>query len=334
MRRIWMFRKIHYQNLCPRWREGVYYVVPMWQLHYEVSNRCPRKDDINVKGKRKMFANNNKKKEAKKHNAFGNEITELDAVIEEVKRELRSLLVKTDEQIKKIGNALKKVVKREESICEEIKIALKEEIAEGVISTRTIELHCPQEWKRKTKPRQRENEKISFSKLDEKKPPQQVAAMQEGKSVTINEITSNAKASDGINQQQLHDPSVRNAIPVNEAQIAMTNQRRSDDLKANADKSTATGAIQKLPSYPSDKQIGQECMSCLELQDQVTQLEEALQRISIPTADQIPAFGFEFIIPKEEYEMVKDAMDKSKSEIFVKCDGSKKFVRALADVDN
>ena len=284
--------------------------------------------------------NNNKRKEAKKHNAFGNEITEVDAVIEEDKRELRSLLVKTDEQIKKIGNALKKVVKREESICEEIKIALKEEIAEGVISTRTIELHCPQEWKRKTKPKQRENEKISFSKLDEEKPPQQIAAMQEGKSVTINEITSNTNASDGINQQQLHDPSVRNGIPANDNNEAqMTNQRKSDDLKANADKSTVdssatTGTIQKLPSYPSDKQIGQECTSCLELQDQVTQLKEALQRISISTADQIQASGFEFPIPKEKYEMVRDAMDKSKNAIFVQCDGSKKFVRALADVDN
>ena len=232
-----------------------------------------------------MCANNNKKKEAKKPNGSGNEITEVDAVIEEVKRELRSLLVKTDEQIKKIGNALKKVVKREESICEEIKIALKEEIAEGVISNRTIELHCPTEWKRKTKPK---NEKISFSTLDEEKPPQQqIAATQEGKSVTINEITSKA-----------------------------------------------TDTIQKLPSYPSDKQIGQECTSCLELQDQVTQLEEALQRISIPTAHQIQAFGFEFIIPKEKYEMLRDAMDKSKSAIFVKCDESKKFVRAEPDMYN
>ena len=105
-----------------------------------------------------------KTKKTKKHNGSGNEITEVDALIDEVKRELRSLLVKTDEQIKKIGNALKRVVKREESICEEIKIALKEEIAEGVISNRTIELHCPTEWKHKTKPK---NEKISFSKVEE-----------------------------------------------------------------------------------------------------------------------------------------------------------------------
>ena len=46
------------------------------------------------------------------------------------------------------------------------------------------------------------------------------------------------------------------------------------------------------------------------------------------------ASGFEFIIPKEKYEMVRDAMDKSNSAIFVKCDGSKKLVRVLADVDN
>jgi hypothetical protein len=85
-----------------------------------------------------------------------------------------------------------------------------------------------------------------------------------------------------------------------------------------------------LLSHPSE----QECTSCLELQDEVTQLREALQRISISTADQIEAYGFELIIPEEEYETVKDAMDKSKSAIFVKCDGSKNFVRAVADVDN
>jgi hypothetical protein len=61
--------------------------------------------------------------------------THVDAVIE-VKRELRSMFVKTDEQIKK-GRKCTKVVKREESIYEEIKNVLKEEIAEGVISTRT-----------------------------------------------------------------------------------------------------------------------------------------------------------------------------------------------------
>jgi hypothetical protein len=89
-----------------------------------------------------------------------------------------------------------------------------------------------------------------------------------------------------------------------------------------------------LLSDPSDKYIGQECTSCLELQDRVTQLKEALQRISIPTANQILATEFEFPIPKEKYEMVRDAMDKSKSAIFVKCDGSKKFLHVKPDMYN
>ena len=64
----------------------------------------------------------------------------------------------------------------------------------------------------------------------------------------------------------------------------------------------------------------QELTDHLGLQDEVTQLREPLQRILIQTADQIPAYEFEFFIPKEKYVMVKDAMEKSKTAIFVKCD--------------
>jgi hypothetical protein len=110
---------------------------------------------------------------------------EADVVVAEVKRELRGLFVKSDALVKRLGNALKKIVKKERDICEEIKITLKEEIAEGIISTRTIELQCPPEWKRKTKPT-RENEKISFSKLEDK-PRHKVAAMQGGQSITETE---------------------------------------------------------------------------------------------------------------------------------------------------
>jgi hypothetical protein len=48
----------------------------------------------------------------------------------------------------------------------------------------------------------------------------------------------------------------------------------------------------------------------------------------------IVKMSFEFTIPKENYEMVKDAMDKSNDAIFVKCDERKRFVRAVPDVDN
>jgi hypothetical protein len=142
--------------------------------------------------------------------------SEVDLVIVQVKQELRSLFVKSKDQIKKVGNALKKVVKKEESICEEIKIALKEEIAESVISTRTIELHCPPEWKRKTKPK---NEKISFSKQAEEKPQQlQIAPMQDGQSVIMNDTSSKTGGyvipSEGVNE--LHDKSKQNGTGTND----------------------------------------------------------------------------------------------------------------------
>lgn len=62
-------------------------------------------------------------------------------------------------------------------------------------------------------------------------------------------------------------------------------------------------------------------------------MSEALRGISIPTADQIQLSEFEFTISKENYKMVIDAIDRSKSAIFVKCDGNK-FVRAVPDVDH
>jgi hypothetical protein len=71
-------------------------------------------------------------------------------------------------------------------------------------------------------------------------------------------------------------------------------------------------------SHLPEKYVGQECPRCRELEEKV--VEQASE--------------FEFTISKEKYDMVKDAMDKSKSAIFVKCYGSKKFVHVVADVDN
>jgi hypothetical protein len=135
--------------------------------------------------------------------------SEIDAVIEGVKHELRSLFVKSDEQIKKVGHVFKKRGFKEEDICEEIKNALKEEIDEGVISTRTIELHCPPEWKHKTKPK---NEKTSFSKPVEEKPQPEIAVTHEGKSVIMNATSSDTetypKGTDGVHRH--YDQSKQN----------------------------------------------------------------------------------------------------------------------------
>jgi hypothetical protein len=93
---------------------------------------------------------------------MNNKNSELDRTIEEVRRELRTILIRRQELILKLGWAFEKVVANKESICEEIKNCLREEIALGIISPRTIEQSCPHEWKKKTKPKL-ENEKFSFS---------------------------------------------------------------------------------------------------------------------------------------------------------------------------
>jgi PHD/YefM family antitoxin component YafN of YafNO toxin-antitoxin module len=89
----------------------------------------------------------------------------LDEIIQQVKQEFKSFLIKRRELVLKLGNAFEKVVANPESICEEIKNVLQDEIAEKVISSRNIEMYCPSKWKKKTKPK---NERISFSNKQRK----------------------------------------------------------------------------------------------------------------------------------------------------------------------
>jgi hypothetical protein len=81
--------------------------------------------------------------------------TELDTVVREVKQELRNTFDKTGNQIKRLGFAIKKSgLVKDEDTCQWIKHVLKDEIKEDIISIRTIEVHCLDEWKRKTKPKE------------------------------------------------------------------------------------------------------------------------------------------------------------------------------------
>jgi hypothetical protein len=81
-------------------------------------------------------------------------------VIKEVKQELRVLFLKRKDIIIKLGNEYEKLVVNPESVCEEIKLALHEEIVDLTISSRDIERYCPDKWKKKTKPQK--NDKLSF----------------------------------------------------------------------------------------------------------------------------------------------------------------------------
>jgi glucose-6-phosphate-specific signal transduction histidine kinase len=93
-----------------------------------------------------------------------NSSSELDSVISYVKDEFKNILAKRKELIQKLGEAYEKVVSNPESICEEIKTALHEEIAQKIVSARIIEKYCHDKWKRKTRPK---NEKTSISHKQE-----------------------------------------------------------------------------------------------------------------------------------------------------------------------
>src|SRR5215813_10305367 len=131
------------------------------------------------------------------------------------------------------------------------------EIADKIISARDIERYCPDKWKKKTKPK---NDKLSFSKPIEKpqqKTQQQIAATQEGNSVIVNEPSSNTNASsDDVNQ--LHEQSKQNGITIDKS-ASYNESSTIDDFP---------------PSGTSYERTGQECSSCLELQDKVIELSE------------------------------------------------------------
>jgi hypothetical protein len=112
--------------------------------------------------------------------------SDLDEIIQQVKQEFKSFLVKRRELILKLGNAFERVVEDPESICEEIKNVLRDEISEKVISSRNIEMYCPSKWKRKTKPK---NENPSFS----------TSAEEENKLIAIDTQGNQIRSDDAVN---------------------------------------------------------------------------------------------------------------------------------------
>lgn len=108
----------------------------------------------------------------------------LDIVIDEIKKEFKTLGCKRKDLIIKLGNALEQTGWQEDSICEEIKNILVEEITNGDISRRDIERYSPDNWKKKTHPIKKENDKLSFEKNEIISPSRQIIIDTEGKSMS------------------------------------------------------------------------------------------------------------------------------------------------------
>jgi hypothetical protein len=244
---------------------------------------------------------------------------EVEIAVAEVKQGLRGLFVKSEDFIKRLGNALKKVVTRERDICEEIKNALKEEITEGIISTRAIELHCPPEWRREWKRRTKsESEIFSLSK------PQSVAVAktEDGKSVTETgnasepgSITAAPTSAQSIDthktgEDSMSPGSMNTAVCENCSNKDIRIKKLEDEnrelgVRCSLEESSNSELVLQLTAREieieklleeehdlsdlQDQYVRQECLSCRELKEKVIELSEALKHTSIRTSDEIPA---------------------------------------------
>ena len=220
-----------------------------------------------------------------------------------------------------------------------IKEILEDKIHAGKVTERWIRKCLPPEYKRDYIKDKRELSSLSNKPRTESISEKTITVGNDGQQTTSNEhdiqeLKEQADSlAESVNSNQQSNPANLQKSDPKTGTESLSPEQVTTKQSTGAN-TTASHSYMNLLSHPSDKYIGQECTSCLELQDEVTQLREALQRISIPTADRIPASEFEFIIPREKYEMLRDAMDKSKSAIFVNCDESKKFVRAEPDMYN
>jgi len=225
-----------------------------------------------------MYANNNNRNKDRSA-AKASKDESIDSLPENVKSIARNLriaveqmhlgLTKAKELILETARQLdEEHVEEQAKICKKIKEILKDKIQEGKISEGWIEECLPREYKRKYIRTESQQNHLSGV--------QQTELVVSTKGDQISQSDIDTKAPDTEAKSSLFD--------------------RQDDQSPSAGEASPAAADVNLLSHPSDTQIGQECPSCLELQDEVIQLKEAFQRISIPTADQIPTS--EIIIPK------------------------------------
>jgi hypothetical protein len=136
-------------------------------------------------------------------------------------------------------------VEEQDKICKKIREILKDKIQEGKISEGWIEEYLPREYKRKYTMAESQQNHLSRGQQSE------LVVSTKGDQISQSDIDSKAPDTEAIERQEDQSPGAGEAFPA---------------------------ADVNLLSRPSDKYIGQECTSCLELQDQVAQLKEALQR--------------------------------------------------------
>jgi len=210
--------------------------------------------------------------------------SELDAIIKEVKEEIKTTFYKRKDKIIKLGEAYKHRGWRLESICEEIKNELHEEIGQRLISRRDIERYCPDEWKHKTKPKKEENDNSSFSQQEQEAIPQLLVDA-DGNSV----VEPAAKPGSDSNNNDAIDSEESAKEGVNYAGEFRTDNRLEDvDLQQSL---SAEDKIEKVEIEPETKSD-----QIIHVQSQVEELKSKIKMP--PTINQEDkSFEAEFQLP-------------------------------------
>ena len=224
---------------------------------------------------------------------------EIKACFEAAKQKLDGLLKSRKQVIQDLARELELLGRRREDIAAEIVHELRncEELSRSQIYS-----YLDDKYKNQTQAQRRKGKKESNldPKTGTESPLKQTITVGNNGRQTI---------SNEDDTQELKEPAETPAEYVTSNQQSnLANLQKSD---WNPDPKTGTGSL------------SQEQRKTEQSTNTNSSASEPLQTVS----------EFEFIIPKEKYEMVRDAMDKSKNVIFVKCDESKKFVRAVPDID-
>ncbi len=157
-------------------------------------------------------------------------------------------------------------VEEQAKICKKIKEILKDKIQEGKISEGWIEECLPREYKRKYARTESQQNHLSGGQQPE------LVVSTNGNQISQSDKPSDtdSKTPDTEVMSSLFERQEDQSPSAGEASLAAVADQSSYQLKMN------TAVDDFAPSVPSHKQTRQECSSCLELQDEVIQLREAL----------------------------------------------------------
>jgi hypothetical protein len=196
----------------------------------------------------------------------------------------------------KLGDAFEKVVANPESVCEEIKNALQDEISEKIISSRNIEMYCHSKWKRKTKPK---NEERSFSQDENHY--KRIMIDTQGMLVKETSGTSHSKADNEVHS--------------------------TGDYKQRYYANTVQEEIKKREIADINK-----CHNCEELRTKLQDYEEALAHVPFIAADQINKDKIKYRIPKEAHQLLDNAARKCSCAYYVTFDPIGNMLSAEPDI--